>query len=230
LALAGVNHEWKFKGAILVTAIVWSTVLSQSLFYGLEPRTPLLELGPIVFWREGVQHGLIQSMRFIGVGLAGIALATSTPPDRLLLAMQRLGIPSGVCFLSVTALRFIPTVGREIMLVRAARKQRSAVNDSPRLWAWLKLETQLMMPVLARSLRRARSLGESMHIRGFEPSAQRRSRHGLAWGATETGLLIASGLIFTLILTTKALFFLYVIDVHYAPVLRPLYGVARNWL
>ena len=51
LFLAGVTRQWKFRGVILVSAIVWSTVLSQSLFYGLEPRTPLLELGPLVFWR-----------------------------------------------------------------------------------------------------------------------------------------------------------------------------------
>ena len=32
----------------------WGTVLSQGIFYDSLPRVPLVELGPLVVWKEGV--------------------------------------------------------------------------------------------------------------------------------------------------------------------------------
>jgi len=230
LLAAGVPTQWRRRGMAVVVAITWSTVLSQSLFYGDQPRTELLQLGPITFWNEGVTHGLIQSLRFIGVSLGGIALTISTPPDRLLVAMQRLGIPSGLCFLTVTALRFIPTVGREIVGVRQARRLRSARGYNRNPWVLFRQELLLLMPILARSLRRARALAESMHIRGFDPSTPRQSRRPLTWQGSDTVILLASGGLCSALVSAKILFGLYSLDIFYHPGLRGLYGWCRNWL
>ena len=57
-----------------VAGIVWGTTLSQGLFYGDEPRVALVQLGPVAIWREGVQWGLVQSLRLVAVTLAGLAV------------------------------------------------------------------------------------------------------------------------------------------------------------
>jgi len=230
LAVSGLSPAWRMRGFVIVLAIVWSTVLSQSLFYGQQPRTPFFEMGPLVFWREGLQHGLLQSVRFIGISLAGIALALSTPPDRLLSAMQKLGIPSGLCFLTVTALRFVPTVGDELLAVRAARRHRCGDITSRHPWTMLKTELSLLMPVLARSLRRARALAESMHIRGFDPQAIRTNRQAIVWTTRDTVVLSTTLTAFCLICATKAVYLLYTLDVAYLPELRTIYGWTRDWL
>ena len=38
---------------LLAIAVAWSTAVSQALFYTEWPRSPLLTLGPVTFWREG---------------------------------------------------------------------------------------------------------------------------------------------------------------------------------
>jgi len=230
LIASGIPARWKGRAVAIILAIVWSTVLSQSLFYGQQPRTALLEIGPLVFWREGLEHGLVQSIRFIGISLAGIALAISTPPDKLLSAMQKMGIPSGLCFLTVTALRFMPTVGNEILTVRAARRHRSGGRISRRPWVLIATEVSLLMPILARSLRRARSLAESMHIRGFDPRAHRSSRQAICWTLRDTWVLMSSASIFLSVASAKALYLLYTLELTYHPKLRSLYGWCRDWL
>ncbi len=230
LIVSGIPTQWKGRAVAIIVAIVWSTVLSQSLFYGQQPRTPLLELGPLVFWREGVEHGLIQSIRFVGISLAGIALAISTPPDKLLSAMQKMGIPSGLCFLTVTALRFMPTVGKELLTVRAARRHRSGGRISRRPWVLITTEVSLLMPVLARSLRRARSLAESMHVRGFDPRAHRSSRQAIRWRLRDTLILVSSTSVFFSVASAKLVYLLYTLELAYHPSLRSLYAWCRDWL
>ena len=230
LLVSGLTNPWKKRGAVIVVAIIWSTVLSQSLFYGQQPRTPLLSFGPVVFWSEGLAHGLAQSLRFVGLTLAGIALAISTSPDRLLVAMQKLGMPSGLCFLTVTALRFMPTVGREMLTIRQARRMRSGKRALMNPLDWLKVEIRLLMPALARSLRRARALGESMHVRGFDPATSRRTRRQLNWARKDTLILLCATVLLLATLSTKALFFLYTTDLYYQPALRRVYGLCRDWL
>jgi len=230
LGASGISNRWKLRGSAIILAIVWSTVLSQSLFYGQQPRTALFEMGPFVFWREGLNHGLVQSLRFIGISLAGIALAISTPPDKLLSAMQKFGIPSGLCFLTVTALRFVPTVGNELLAVRAARRHRSGGRINRRPWVVLATELGLLMPVLARSLRRARSLAESMHIRGFDPQAVRTARRTITWTGRDTWVMTGSLTAFLAICGAKFLYLLYTLEIAYIPDLRPLYGWCREWL
>ncbi|RME24825.1 MAG: hypothetical protein D6798_10315, partial [Deltaproteobacteria bacterium] len=78
-----VPRRWWGRGLLTVLALVWSTVLSQGLFYAEQPRVSLGHLGPLHLYREGVTWGLTQSLRFVGLSLAGIAVAVSTPPDRL---------------------------------------------------------------------------------------------------------------------------------------------------
>ncbi|MCA9493229.1 MAG: hypothetical protein KC621_25030, partial [Myxococcales bacterium] len=113
LALLAVGGRWSRAALLASLGIAWTTVVSQGLFYGGLPRTPLVELGPLVVWREGIVHGLVQSLRFVASTCAGAALALSTPPDRLAEALVRLRVPWGASFLAVTALRFVPVAAAE---------------------------------------------------------------------------------------------------------------------
>ena len=61
----------------------------------------------MVLWWEGAVHGSVQALRIVSMSFAGLAMALSTPPDRLFAALVRLRVPYGVAFLAVTALRFV---------------------------------------------------------------------------------------------------------------------------
>ena len=221
----------QLKFAITVTmGVVWSTVLAQGIFYGQEPRVALLHLGPLTVWREGVVYGLVQSLRVVAVGLAGVGLATRTPPDRLYAALLSMRMPFGLALMAATALRFLPDITDSWLVVRRARLRRGRPAHHRNPWAWLRLEVGLLRPLIARSLRRSWTLAESLDARGFDPVAPRAIRQPLRFAPWEPWLL-ALALGFSLsIVGARLLYLLYASDSLYIPQLRPLYSFVRGWL
>jgi len=230
LLLVGLPRRWLLQGGLALVAVVWSTVLSQGLFYADLPRVPLLHVGPVIIWTEGVLWGLTQSLRFVATLLAGLALVASTPPDRLHAALRRLRVPFGLAFLAAMALRTVPETARSALTVRRARARRGRPLLARSPWAWLRLEVSLLRPVIAESLRRARSLAEALDSRGFDPVAPRTERLVLRLRPWEVALGAAALSLTVGATTARVLFVLYSAEVLYVPALRPLYGWVRAWL
>jgi energy-coupling factor transporter transmembrane protein EcfT len=87
-----------------------------------------------------------------------------------------------------------------------------------------------MGPVLARALRRARTLAESLDARGFSPTTPRAVRRPLHMRSEEIGGLLAFAALVLGVVSARVLYGLYVVDLYYHPTLRPLYGFVRSWL
>ena len=230
LLLAHPGRRRLLQGTLGLAGIVWSTVLSQGLFYSDQPRVAFASFGPFTLWNEGALHGLVQSLRFCSVSLAGLALAISTPPDRLHAALIALRVPFGLAFLVVTGLRFVPDALAEWGSVRRARARRGRPAWKRAPWSWLALETTMLGPVIARSLRRARALAESLDARGFDATAPRGLRRPLRAGTGEVIIVCVAGLLTLAIASARLLFALYVTETWYHPSLRPLYVVVRGYL
>lgn len=230
LMLAPIGHRWRLRAVAIVAAAVWATVFSQGLFYADLPRRAIVTIGPLTIWHEGVVHGLVQSLRFLSVACAGVALVATTPLDRLLAALLALRVPFPLAFLATTGLRFVPEVGREVLIVRRARARRGrpAWQRSP--WAWLALEVSLLRPVVARAVRRARTMAESLDVRGFDPTAPRAARQPLRMQPWEPALLGSVLLLTLAAVGARLLYVAYVAEVVYFPNLRPLYGFVRSWM
>ena len=230
LMLAPIGWTWRWRALAVAGAVVWSTVLSQGLFYAELPRRPALELGPLVLWREGIAHGLVQSLRFVAVGFAGVAMVATTPLDRMLAALLALRVPYSLAFLATTGLRFVPEVGREVLTVRRARARRGRPAWKRAPWAWLALEVSLLRPVVARAVRRARTVAESLDVRGFDATTPRAIRRPLRMARWEPPLLLAATAAVLAALAARLLYVAYVTEVAYFPELRQVYGLVREWL
>lgn len=230
LLLAPIGWVWRQRAIVGVVALVWATTFSQALFYAEFPRTIAFQIGPLVFWHEGIGHGLVQSLRLVAVTGAGLAVAATTPLDRLLSAMLRLRVPFPVAFLAVMSLRFLPEVGREVLTVRRARARRGRAVWTRSPLAWLRLELALMRPIVARAVRRARSIAESLDIRGFDADSPRAVHRPLRFARHEIPLLFVALLGTASLLAFRLLYLAYLSEVAYFPAARPLYGLIRQWL
>lgn len=230
LLLLPIGHAWRIRAVGAALAVVWATVVSQALFYADVPRTPALSLGPVTLWREGATHGLVQSLRLVATTFAGLALAVSTAPERLFAALVALRVPYGAAFLAVVALRFVPVAGRELRDVRRARARRGRPIWRRSPWAWLRQEMALLVPVAARSLRRARSLAETLDARGFDPLRPRRLRVPLRARPGELALVAVVWGLLAAVVGAELLYRAYLAEALYLPALRPLYGAVRAWL
>jgi energy-coupling factor transport system permease protein len=213
-----------------VAALVWSSCLSQGLFYPLEPRVPLVRLGPVTVWREGVLWGLVQSLRLSALSLGALSLAVTTPPERLVAALRALGVPFGLALMASSGLRFLPQLGAELWAARRARAARGRAAWRRAPWAWLAVEARLLGPVLARGWRRAHALAESLDARGFDPVAPRTAWRPLRMGRGDLASLSLVVALTVTLVVSRGLFLLYVNDLLYVPLLRPLYGFVRAWL
>lgn len=224
----------------LLALLVWSTLLSQALFYSELPRTVLVRLIPPFEWaghqwaglslsREGALYGLAQSLRLLSVMLAGLAVCLSTSPERLLAALGRLRVPVAVGFTTVTALRFMPLLVDELATVRRAQRLRGYTAKKLGR-STLGSEMAVFYPVLAAGLRRATTLAASVASRGFDPLGRRTYYPPLRITRVEWGLLAALAATWLAIAVTKFLYWLYLAELYYRPSLRGLYDFARLWL
>lgn len=202
----------------VLALIVWSTMLSQGFFYGGPMRTPIVtfvaprkfgeyEFPGILISREGLIYGAVQSLRVVATALAGLTLALSTSPERLLAALARLRMPTTLGFMTTAALRFLPLVIDEALAVRRARTLRGyrfrlvgPVGD--RLGPY-RHELSLLLPVIASSLRRAETLAESVTARGFDPHAPRTFYPPLVMRAFEKGVVAAICVVCSVLVVVK---------------------------
>lgn len=190
IPFCGLSMRWPAWRALLfvLLASVWSVTLSQALFYQgntgqvLWPLVPSIDLGIWTFpglnvYREGIWHGLLQSTRFVSLALAGLTLALSTSPERLLSTLAQLRVPPAACFMTSVALRAAPIALAEFAATRAARVSRGDRRfrwRSPQTWGGAvggilgSLEA-----TMASGLRRVTTLSESVTVRGFDPRAER---------------------------------------------------------
>lgn len=231
-ALAGALVHPKtrgWRGALLGTAVTlaWGTALSQALFYLGVPRTPWT-FGPVTLWREGFLHGLVQSFRYVAVSAAGLAVALATPTDRLVAALAAVRVPFGLAMMASAALRFVPTVGTETLAVRRARARRGRPAWARPLRAWLVLEAELLVPVMARSVRRARALAETLEARGFHPTAPRPPERPLR--LTERLTLTMGGVGMGMLVGLRLVYAAYGAELWYSPGLRGVYAFVRAWM
>ena len=230
LLVAPIGWPWRRRALAGVAALLWSTTFSQAIFYAEEPRTVAAQLGPLTFWNEGIKHGLVQSLRLVSVTCAGLALAATTPLDRLLTALLKLRVPFPLAFLSVMALRFLPEVAREVLVVRRARARRGRPTWRRSPADWIRLELALLRPIVARSLRRARTLAESLELRGFDATSPRAVHRPLHMGKGEFVVLAIATFGCFSVAAARLLYVAYLQELAYFPELRSLYGFIRDWL
>lgn len=224
---------WAALG-ILIALTLWSAVASQGLFYAQWPRSVWITIVPpftlgdwnlsgLHVYREGVWHGLTQSMRLLATTLAGLTVCLSTSPERILAVLLRLRVSVAVGFITMTALRFLPQMLTEIAIVRQAQRLRGARRLS-RNWA------ATLVPVMAAALRKGATLSASVSNRGLDPAARRTFYPELRLRRWEKVLLLSLATSILCVGFAKVAYWLYVGDLYYASSLRQFYQFTRTWL
>ncbi len=217
---------------------MWGTMIGQAMFYNQEPRTiiaclaspatPLIGkfTGGIYLYREGAAHGIVQGLRSGTMLAAGLMLCWNTDPRQLLRCFLQWRMPYEIAFMLVTALRFLPVMLQEAQVVRQAQALRRPEKRSS--FFGLKLALQSLLPVLARSLRRATTLALSVESRGF--SRQKRLPENDVWPAKERGvcLLLAASALSSV--SVKILCLLQYNGLFYLDGFRGIYDFCQRWM
>lgn len=188
------RHVWWVGAALILST--WSICITQGLFYQGWPRTPLFTLVPaawfpqgeggLVLYREGLWHGLVQSLRLDVMLLLGAGLLGRYAADELTAALAVLRLPRVLGFLVAVVLRYLPLMLGELRTIWTAQRMRGLRigGDNWRFAPWhtARAGRALLVPLLAGTIRRADEIATALHSRGFSVQAvPREPRAALAW-------------------------------------------------
>ena len=229
--------QWKvFMSLILLT--IWSCMVTQSVFYNQEPRTALFCLiskeipvigqatGGIYLYKEGLQYGALQALRMCVMAAAGLLLTWTSDTKKIFQCMKNWNVPIEISFMVMTALRFFTVVIREAKITIQAQQLRQHKGNKSVLYVVYDMR-RILLPLLARSLRRAKLLAISAECRGLgreRLQVETRVNSGKMWPGV---------VLLCLVMLLAAIKFIYVLQqqgIAYFSSFRDIYDFARLWL
>jgi energy-coupling factor transport system permease protein len=179
-----------FLAALLFSAILLAGLaqlparLLRPLFLIYYPLVLLLlgVLQAVFFYRpeahgffhpQGFFYGLLQALRVLAITTAGLVVIATTPAERLIEALRRLGLPYELCFVSSISLRILPIIIEEIGLLQMARKARGF--EARRLPPAKKLGAALCIleSVFLNSLHAAKDTALAVDLKAFRSRPER---------------------------------------------------------
>ena len=156
--------------------------LMNALFYSAEG--PLLSWGIISITQEGIKQGarVVFNVLCIMI-LANVLLGTTAPMDMtsglgsLLKPLGLLRIPvEDVAMIIGIAIRFIPALLEEALMIKKAQTARGARFESKKLREKALSFLPLLIPVFVSAFRRADELSLAMEARGYRSAGNRTGR------------------------------------------------------
>ncbi|RMA46275.1 energy-coupling factor transporter ATPase [Bifidobacterium sp. wkB344] len=170
--------------------------------------------GPFVLTTGGIWVAVLYACRFMLIIFLGALLVETTTPtqmtdacESLLSPLSRLGIHTNEIALVLSlALRFIPTLGREVQAIVEAQAARGGSIESGSLSQRLHAAIAITVPVFAGALRHADNLSRALDARCYEGSRQERTHYRLLQLGRMDILFIALMALYLLALLLHPLF------------------------
>lgn len=181
--LSGIKPKLIYKSLRKLRYLLLLTFIFQSI---LTTGEPLFWLGSISVTREGLTLGVSTVLRLLIFYLSSTLMIMTTSTVRLAAGIESLLTPLTYLKIPVhhfsmiisTSLRFIPTFIEEAEIITKAQRSRGAQFDSPKLFARIRSNIAIIIPLLAASLQRAEDLALAMESRCYtgHPSTIRMSK------------------------------------------------------
>jgi energy-coupling factor transport system permease protein len=190
--LAGVPfaHLWPTARAMLTVAAV---IVFIQLFLHPGPH-PLLQVGGIRLYREGLPVGLEVALRIYCIVLASLLTFIWMDPTALTLLLLKMGLNYRYAMLVSLSLRTFPLLERELGKIYDSQQARG-MELRGTLRKLIRL-IPVMMPFVLRALRRANEIAVAMELRGFGYRPERTWQRAIVLGSTDrialVGLAVAA--------------------------------------
>lgn len=174
-AISKISFKVVIKGLKPIIIILLITALIN-VFMTKGEGTPLLELGKIRVYEEGIVRAVFMALRVMVliIGTSLLLTYTTSPIsltdglESLLTPLKRIGVPVHTFAMMMSiALRFIPTLIEETEKIMNAQKSRGADFTSGGLVKRAKALIPLLLPLIVSSFNRAEELATAMECRCY---------------------------------------------------------------
>ncbi len=210
LSLSKISIRFIMSG---LKPVLWLVVFTLFLHLFLTKEGNLLfQWGWIEVYEEGIKQGLFISVRFFLLILMTSLLTLTTTPieitdglEELLGPLKRVKFPVHELALMMSiSLRFIPTLMQETDKIMKAQSARGVDFTGGPVKDRVKAIIPLLIPLFISSFKRAEELAIAMEARGYRGGEGRTKYRQLSWGARDTSMLLALGLVTALLAVLRA--------------------------
>lgn len=143
-------------------------------FFLIPPRTGIglgISTGKgIVFTKEGILYGVRIALKTLLAFTSGIFLVLTTKLVEMMFSLTKIGFPSNLTLMVISAIKFIPTVYEEMFSTLKTLKLK---GETISLWNIFRIIKLVMSNTIYRCVRRAIILGLSLDLRGFQGKIKR---------------------------------------------------------
>lgn len=210
LSLSKISIRFIMSG---LKPVLWLVVFTLLLHLFLTKEGNLLfQWGWIEVYEEGIKQGLFISLRFFLLILMTSLLTLTTTPieitdglEELLGPLKKVKFPVHELALMMSiSLRFIPTLMQETDKIMKAQSARGVDFTGGPVKDRVKAIIPLLIPLFISSFKRAEELAIAMEARGYRGGEGRTKYRQLSWGARDTSMLLALGLVTALLAVLRA--------------------------
>jgi energy-coupling factor transport system permease protein len=151
--------------------ILLSIVIIQGLFMA-ENKIPLLQIGPFVFYKEGLTFALGLGLRVLNIISAFAILVLTTKPSDLIESLVRKGLSPKIGYVLSSVLQIIPQMTATMGTIMDAQRSRGMETEG-KFVIRIKAFFPLIGPVVMNSLINTRERAMALEIRGFSSSIKK---------------------------------------------------------
>lgn len=193
-----------FRGILRVFAPLTFIVVLIFLFAAFSPPrgadpTVVAHLWPgngLPITLGGVEYGANLALRILTMVAASAVLILTTPVEQFTTLMQQLRMPHALVFITVTSLRFVPTMQARSEQILDAQRARGAQVDSGGVIGKIKAYVTIMVPLFSTGIRMSEELSSAMIARGYGVVKRPTKLYDLQWRVVDwLILLVALGLV-----------------------------------
>lgn len=145
--------------------VLLSVVIIQGLFKQ-DNSTPLLNIGGLIFYKEGLAYALQICVRVLNILFAFAILVLTTKPSDLIESLVRKGLSPKIGYVLSSVLQIIPEMTATMGIIMDAQKSRGLETEG-KLTTRIKAFFPLIGPVVMSSLVATRERAMALEVRGF---------------------------------------------------------------
>lgn len=185
-AAAGVFKDF-LKGMYVLVPASLAMAFFQTFWPAIPPPwKPLLKIGPLTAYHEGLYYGLVFAGRIMAMGAFALLMVLVTHPVDLFISLLKIKVPYILGFMTIVTLQLIPILMREFTTVIQAQQSRGLKARG------LTALVPSMVPLFAASMERVQQLAMSLEARAFGSSGKKTSLREVKIRAIDYAIMLSS--------------------------------------
>jgi len=143
---------------------------------------------------EGMVYATSMTLRFLALSSTFSIVFLTTAPDTMAMAFVKMGIPYEYTLAFTMAVRFIPTLARDLQRIIDAQRSRGLELEKGNI---------LLVPLMVYEIRRSFQIAESMESRGFGFPRRRTFLHEVKFSRNDYLVLMLTLMFFSALIMVK---------------------------